>query len=60
MTNFRLFQTKRVCRRNFKFDENGRELSIQVENTVGKREIACHEQFLLFLHCFQKTYTADT
>ena len=27
---------------------------------VGKGEIAHHEQFLLFPHCFQKTYTADT
>ena len=36
MTNFRLFQTERVCRRHFKFDENGRKLSEWVENTVGK------------------------
>ena len=40
---------------NFKFDENGRKLSKQVENTVGKGEIACYEQFLLFPQCFQKT-----
>ena len=33
---------------NFKFDENGRKLSKQVENTVGKGEIAHYEQFLLF------------
>ena len=39
---------------NFKFDENGRKLSKQVENTVGKGEIARYEQFLLFLQCFQK------
>ena len=26
---------------NFKFDENGRKLLKQVENTVGKGEIAC-------------------
>ena len=38
----------------FKFDENGRKLSKQVENTVGKGEIACYEQFLLFPQCFQK------
>ena len=31
-----------------------------VENTVGKGEIARYEQFLLFLQCFRKTYTADT
>ena len=39
---------------NFKFDENGRKLSKQVENTVGKGEGACYEQFLLFPQCFQK------
>ena len=40
--------------------ENGRKLSKQVENTVGKGEIACYKQFLLFPQCFQKTCTADT
>ena len=45
---------------NFKFDENGRKLSKQVENTKGKGEIARYEQFLLFPQGFQKTYTADT
>ena len=55
MTNFRLFQTERVCRQqNIEFDENGRKLSKQVENTVGKGEIACYKQFLLFPQCFQK------
>ena len=53
MTNFRLFKTERVCN-NFKFDENGIKLSKQVENTVGKGEIACYEQFLFFPQCFQK------
>ena len=38
---------------NIKFDENGRKLSKSVENTVGKGEIACHEQFLLFPQYFQ-------
>ena len=33
---------------NFKFDENGRKLSKQVENTERKGEIAPDEQFLLF------------
>ena len=37
---------------NFKFDENGRNLSKCVENTVGKGEIARYEQFLLFPRCF--------
>ena len=40
--------------------EYGREFSKQVENTVGKAEIARYEQFLLFPHCFQKNFTADT
>ena len=39
---------------NFKFDENSRKLFKQVENTVGKGEIAHYEQFLLFPQCFQK------
>ena len=39
---------------NFKFDKNGSKLSKQVENTVGKGEIARNEQFLLFPQCFQK------
>ena len=51
-TNFRLFQTERLCRRQF--DENGRKLSKPVENTVGKGEIARFEQFLLFPQSFQK------
>ena len=38
----------------FKFDENSREFSKRVENTVGKGEIARYEQFLLFPQCFQK------
>ena len=33
--------------------------SERVENTAGKGEIACYEQFLLFPQCFQKTCTAD-
>ena len=39
---------------NFKFDKNGRKLSKQVENTVGKGEIARYEKFLLFPQCFQE------
>ena len=39
---------------NFRFDKNGRKLSKQVENTVGKGEIARYKQFLLFPQCFQK------
>ena len=39
---------------NFKCDEIGIKLYKQVENTVGKGEIARYEQFLLFPRCFQK------
>ena len=45
-TNFRQVQFE--IDDNFKFDENNRKFSKQVENTVGKGEIACYEQFLLF------------
>ena len=45
---------KRSADDNFEFDENSRKFSKQVENTVGKGEIARYEQFLLFPHCFQK------
>ena len=45
---------------NLKYNENGGKFFKMVENTVGKEEIACYEQFLLFLQCFQKTCTADT
>ena len=31
-----------------------------VENTVRKREIAHHEQFVLFQQCFQKNCIAET
>ena len=60
MTNFRLFQTERVCRRQFQINENGGKFSKWVENTAGKGEIARNEQFLLFPQCFQKTCTAGT
>ena len=54
MTNLDSSKLKEFADDNFKFDENGRKLSKQVGNTVGKGEIADYEQFLLFLQCFQK------
>ena len=39
---------------NFRFNENGRNFFKWVENTVGKGEIACYEQFLFFPQCFQR------
>ena len=35
-------------------------LSKQIENALGKGEIACYEQFVLFPQYFQKTCIADT
>ena len=40
ITNSRLFQIERVCRLQFKFNENGGNFSKLVENT-------CYKQFLL-------------
>ena len=51
---------KEFAEDNFKFDENGKKFSKQVENTVGKGEIARYEQFLLLSQFFQKICTADT
>ena len=45
---------------DFKFDENGRKSSKQVENAVGKGEIARYERSLLSPQCLYKTCTADT
>ena len=41
-------------------EENVNKFSKEVENTVGKGEIAHYEQFLLFPHCFQETCATDT
>ena len=51
---------KEFIANNFKIDGNCRKFSKQIENTVGKGEIARYEQFLLFPQCFQKTCTAYT
>ena len=50
---------KEFADNNYKFDENGRKFYKCIENTVGKGEIACNEQFLFFPQCFQKTCTSD-
>ena len=54
-----LSKLKELADDNFIFDENDRKLSKRVENTVGRGEIACCEQFLLFPQYFQKASTAD-
>ena len=48
MTYLDCSKLKEFADDNFKFDENGRRLYKQKENFVGKGEIACYEQFLLF------------
>ena len=35
-------------------------IGLKKKKTVGKGEIARHEQFLFFPQCFQKTCTEDT
>ena len=57
--NFRLVQTKEFADDIFRFDENNNVLQMG-KNTVGKGEIACYKQFLLFPQYFQRTCTADT
>ena len=47
-------RVKEFVDENFKFVENGKEFSKRVGNTVGKGEIACYEQFLLFPQCFRR------
>ena len=59
-TNLRLFQTEKVfADDNFRYDENDSKFCKRVENTVGKGEIARHEQFLLFPQCFHKACSTD-
>ena len=58
-TNFRVFQTERVCRQQFQIWRKWQKVIQRVENTLGKAEIARYEQFLLFPQCFQKACTAD-
>ena len=45
---------------NFELNENDSKFSKRVKNDVGKGEIACYEQFLLFPNCLQMNCTADT
>ena len=56
---FQTSKLKEFADDNNRSDEHGRKFSKDIENTVGKGEIALDEQFLLFSQCFQKTSTAD-
>ena len=48
MTILHSSKLKAFAVNNFNFNENARNFSKRVENTVGKGEIAHYEQFLLF------------
>ena len=43
---------------NLKRDKNSGKFSKRVENTVGKGEIACYDQFLLFPQVFSKNLSS--
>ena len=51
---------KEFADEKFKFVENGRKLSKQVENTLGKSEICSLPAISTFPTVFLKTCTADT
>ena len=58
--NFKLFKFSSKNKIWFqKYGQMGIQLSDWVENIVGKGEIACYEQFLLFPQCFQKLSVDD-
>ena len=52
-------KVKKFADDNFKFDENGRKISKQVKNTVGRGEIAHYEQFS-FSHSVFKRLVLQT
>ena len=58
-TNFSLFQTERICRRQFLIWWKLEKVLKTGRKHRGKRRNACYEQFLLFPKCFQKTCTTD-
>ena len=51
---------KEFADNNFIFNEKGRKILKQAENTVRKGETPCDEQFLLLPQCFERTCTANT
>ena len=51
---------KEFAEDNFRHNENGREFSKTVENTVGKGGIAHYKQFLFFPLRFQKICNVNT
>ena len=51
---------KEIADNFLKFDENDGKFSKRIENAVGKGEIACNEQFLLFPHSVFKRLVLKT
>ena len=58
-TNFISSKFKEFADDNLKFNGNSGKFSEMVGNAVEKEEIACYEQFLLFLQCFLQTCPTD-
>ena len=56
---FQTSELKKFADDNFKFQTYDRKFSKQLENIVGKGEIALIEQFFLFPQCFQKACSVD-
>ena len=53
-TNFRLFQTERVCRQQIKFHENGRKSFIWVKKHCGQRRNCSFRAISPFRTVFSK------
>ena len=51
--------TKLIKIRCQKYGQIGIQLSDLIKNIMGKEEIACYKQFLLFPQCFQKLFVVD-
>ena len=57
ISNFRIFQSQRVCRQQFHIDKNGIKFSKHLENTVGKGEkLLIKRNFLFFHSVFKRFY----
>ena len=54
MTNFRLFQSERVCRQQFQVWRKWKKVIQTDRKHCGKRRNCSLQQFLLFPQCFQK------
>ena len=59
-TKFRLFQTERVCRWQFQIWWKWQKVFWMGRKQSGKRRNCSLWAISLYLHCFQKTCTADT